>query len=167
MKIQQTAIMLIAITMFFVLVGLFLLSFNVYKIKEGATNQQEENAITLASKISNSPEFACGRAFDEIKLNCIDLDKVMVLKENINKYSTYWDIAGITIIRIFPVFSESRCNLATYPNCGILEVYNSGKTQGADYSSFVTLCRKEEIAGETINKCELGKILVYPKNLNE
>lgn len=161
-KLQQTAFMLIAITLFLILVALAFLSFRLSGLKEKATELQEENAKTLAIKMANSPEFSCGGAFGTVRSNCIDLDKVMALKENINKYRGFWGVAGISMVRVYPKFNNVKCTLGNYPDCGILEVYSENKTKGADYSNFVSLCRKELINGETVNKCEIGKILVYP-----
>ena len=161
-KLQQTAFMLIAIILFFVLVGLAFLGYKMSGLKEKATEIQEENAKMLATKMANSPEFSCGNSFGTLKTNCIDIDKVMALKSNIEKYSGFWGIAGISIVRVYPKFSNVNCSLGNYPNCGVLGVYSENKVKGADYSNFVSLCRKELENGETINKCDIGKILVYP-----
>jgi len=161
-KIQQTAFMLLALTLFFVLVGLAYLTYQFSGLKGKATEIQEENAKMLAIKMANSPEFSCGSSFGTVKSNCVDIDKVMALKTNIEKYTGFWGVAGISIVRVYPKFSNVPCTLGNYPNCGILEVYSENKVKGADYSNFVSLCRKEFEDGETINKCEIGKILVYP-----
>ena len=64
MKIQQMAFMLIAIMIFFALVGLIILTVGFSGLKEKATALQEENANLLVSKLANSPEFSCGQAFE-------------------------------------------------------------------------------------------------------
>src|SRR3989344_3030780 len=87
LKIQQMAFMLMAVTLFFILVGMFFLVIKFSGLKESATMLEEENAMLLATKIANSPEFSCGNAFGTTKIACIDSDKMIVLKENINKYS--------------------------------------------------------------------------------
>ena len=63
MKIQQTAFMLLAITIFFVLVGLFVLMFKMGSMQDTAEILERDNAMSLVSKLANSPEFACGGAF--------------------------------------------------------------------------------------------------------
>jgi len=163
LKIQQMAFMLIAVTLFLVFVALFIIGFKFASLREGATELNEKNSMLLASKIANSPEFACGEAYGTRRTNCIDLDKAMVLSQNSLKYKDYWGVAGITIIRIFPRFDNRKCTLGSYPSCSLLDVYDSGKNKGADYSNFVILCRKDK---EQEDKCELGKILVYPEEIN-
>ena len=89
MKIQQTAFLLIAITLFFVLVGILVLGFKVSDLRKSATLLEEKNAVLLVSKLANSPEFSCGNAFGSSRINCIDSDKVMMLKENIDRYVNF------------------------------------------------------------------------------
>ena len=48
MKIQQMAFMLIAITLFFMLVGLFLASTGLSNIKQSKAQLEEDNAALLA-----------------------------------------------------------------------------------------------------------------------
>ena len=95
LKIQQMAFMLIAVTLFFVLVGLFVLGVKLTGLKKSATALEEKNSMLLVTKLANSPEFSCGFAFDETKLACIDADKVMMLKESISKYGNFWQVGNI------------------------------------------------------------------------
>ena len=159
MKIQQMAFMLIAVMIFFALVGLIILTIGFSGLKEKATNLQEENAMLLVSKLANSPEFSCGQAF-ESKENCIDLDKTFVLKKNIDKYKNFWGVSGIEIIKIYPENKNLVCTNANYPDCDTLELIP--KATGISAENFVSLCRKEYNSETSIiyDKCELGKILV-------
>ena len=159
MKIQQMAFMLIAVMIFFALVGLLILTIGFSGLKEKATNLQEENAMLLVSKLANSPEFSCGQAF-ESKENCIDLDKTFVLKKNIDKYKNFWGVSGIEIIKIYPENQNLVCTNANYPDCDTLELIP--KATGISAENFVSLCRKEYNSETSIiyDKCELGKILV-------
>jgi len=161
MKIQQMAFMLIAVMIFFALVGLLILSVGFSGLKEKATALQEKNAILLVSKLANSPEFSCPE-----KTNCIDLDKIMALKNNINNYKTnkdknFWGVSNIEIIKIYPGGKFIECNSESYPNCNTLKLI-SEKTTGITAENFVSLCRKEYDSENylTYDKCELGKILV-------
>ncbi len=163
MKIQQMAFMLIAVMIFFALVGLLVVTVGFSGLKEKATALQEENARLLVSKLSNSPEFSCGQAFGS-KENCIDLDKIMVLKENINKYKTsdknFWGVSGIEIIKIYPENSGStECASQNYPDCNKITLISG---TGFSAENFVSLCRKEfdSESYTTYDECELGKILV-------
>jgi len=160
MKIQQTAFMLLAITIFFVLVGLFVLVFKVGGMQDTATILERDNAMSLVSKLANSPEFACGNVFGTSKADCIDADKVMALKQNSAIYEDFWGVSNIEILKIYPVSEENvECNSITYPNCNIIQI-KSGEVTGYSVSNFVSLCRKESFEGSPYNKCELAKLIV-------
>src|SRR3989339_757807 len=78
LKIQQMAFMLIAVTLFFALVGLFLIVFVFSGLKGSATALQEKNALLLVTKLANSPEFSCEDVFDgEVSDRC-ELAKLIV-----------------------------------------------------------------------------------------
>ena len=120
MKIQQMAFMLIAVTLFFVLVAMFFLMIFLSDLRRSAELLEEKNALLLVSKLSESPEFSCGASFGTQKTNCIDGDKMIALKENINKYTNpnFWGISGIRIIRFYPAdIRVGECSSGTYPNC--------------------------------------------------
>lgn len=156
MKIQQMAFMLIAVMVFFSLIGIVILSFQLSDLKGSASSLEERNALLLVTKLSNSPEFSCGSAFGTTRIHCVDLDKVMVLKQNINKYSNFWDVKNIEIRKIYPSEEdEIHCNLENYPNCNIIELIPDAR-EGVGIANFVSLCRKED--GK--DKCELGKLIV-------
>lgn len=160
MKIQQMAFMLIAVVVFFSLIGIVILSFQFSDLKESAALLEERNALLLVTKLSNSPEFSCGEAFGTTRVNCVDLDKVMVLKQNIEKYKNFWDVENIEIRKIYPVEGggEILCNSENYPNCNIIKLISDSE-EGVGIANFVSLCRKED--GR--DKCELGKIIVIYK----
>jgi len=158
MKIQQTAFMLLAVTLFFILIGLFVLVFRVSSLTDTATMLEQENAMLLVSKLAESPEFSCEFAFENTRTACVDADKVMMLKKNINEYQDFWGVSSIEILKIYPK-SEGECDVLNYPNCGEIKVYSDGKTAYTK-SNFVSLCRKEATGEESYNKCELAKIIV-------
>jgi len=157
MKIQQTAFMLMAITLFFVMVGIFLVGFKISGIKSSAENLREQNTLLLVSKIANSPEFSCGVDF-EGNSNCMDSDKLMALKKNIGKYEGFWDVSGIEIRKIDGEEKEVICELSNYPDCNKIILFADNK--GIYTGSFVSLCRKAGSSGYFYNKCELAKVMV-------
>lgn len=164
MKIQQMALMLLAVTLFFVIVGLVVLTFVFSGTRDSAQNQQEQNAITLAMKIANSAELSCGRAFGTGKINCIDADKVMVLKEQANKYSDFFGVSNIGIYTIFPITNQQiECNLGNYPNCNYIRLFDKELTGFGQAKNFVTLCRKENLGGDVYDKCELAMLVIEEK----
>lgn len=162
MKIQQMSFMLIAVTLFLGIVGMGFIVVKVSNIKDSATALQEENALLLVSKIANSPEFSCGNSFGSSKTSCIDLDKVMMLKENIENYKNFWGVSNIEI-RVTSsdhLFSkELECTPRNYPECNYLKLIEE-TSEGFDYSNYVALCRKEKYGNYIGEKCDLGEIII-------
>ena len=159
LKIQQMTFMLIAVTLFFVLIGMFVLILKFSGLKDSATELCEKNAMLLVSKLANSPEFSCGEVFGGSKSNCIDADKIMMLKENIDKYNDFWGVSNIEIRKIYPADTEKICNLGNYPDCNIIRM-RSRDIAGDYLSNFVSLCRKETFEGIVYDKCELANLMV-------
>ena len=159
MKIQQMAFMLIAVTLFFVLVGLFFLRISFSELRTSAELIEEKNALLLVSKLANSPEFSCENAFGGIKMNCVDSDKTMALKNNINRYSGFWGLSGIEVRKIYPSGELVECGSSNYPNCNYIRILASDS--GVGISNFVALCRIEEVENSIQERCELAKIIVY------
>lgn len=161
-KIQQMAFMLIAVTLFFVLVGMFFVMIIFSNLKESASLLEEKNALLLVTKLANSPEFSCENAFGETKINCVDSDKVMALKNNINKYSGFWGVSGIEIRKIYPEGNRIECAFNNYPDCDEIKIIPGS---GTGVSNFVALCRMEKINSlfqdKFQDKCELARIIVY------
>ena len=161
MKIQQTAFVLIAVTMFFVLIGMFFLNMQFSKMEEAASELREREAQQLVSKLANSPEFSCGSSFEgEIKGTCVDFDKAMALKKNIEDYEEMWGVDGIELRKIYPVNETegiTECTNETYPDCNKITFIESERT---GKENFVTLCRKADLGYYTKSKCELGKLIV-------
>ena len=162
LKIQQMAFMLIAITLFFVLVGMFVLKIQLSELRNTASILEEKNALLLVTKLANSPEFSCGEAFGNIRTNCIDADKVMILKERISRYEGFWDVENIEIRKIYPVLNNEECTLENYPDCNIIKIRDNPVS--AEHSNFVSLCRKENFERKVENKCELAKLTVSFKS---
>jgi len=159
LKIQQMAFMLMAITLFFVLVGMFVLTIQLSQLKESASLLEEKNALLLVTKLANSPEFSCEGSFGNAKTNCVDADKVMVLRERISKYDDFWDVENIEIRKLYPTsIINTECNLDNYPNCDIIKIREGNIS--SEHSNFVSLCRKESNNGEAENKCEIGLLMV-------
>ena len=166
-KIQQMAFMIVTLTIFFILVGLFALSYSYSGLKSSKAALDEKNAMLLVSKLANSPEFSCEGSFGNEKVSCVDFDKVMSLKSSSSKYETFWDFKDIEIRKIYPSTNDCDneksikcvCTEQNYPNCQILKVL-SGNSTGNDVSTFVSLCRKESFHGTFYDKCELAKLIV-------
>jgi len=165
MKIQQMSFMLIAVFMFFALVGMIVVTLMLSHIRDSATQLKEQNAKLMASRIAGSPEFTCGEVYGSVKTDCIDLDKVMALKLNIDKYTKFWGVTNIQIRRIYPPIiinnqaREVECTNTNYPRCNLINLV-SNSNSGYDRSNYVALCRKEKYNDEVVNKCEMGEIIL-------
>lgn len=158
MKIQQMAFMLMAITLFFVLVGIFVIVIRFSGLKEASQTLESENAMLLVSKLANSPEFSCGNAFGALS-NCIDADKVMILKDN-EEYKSFFGVAEIEVRKIYPDNGDTICNNENYEDCGIIKVLDRNVKTLASSSNFVSLCRKETDETGIYDKCVLAKLIV-------
>lgn len=152
------AFMLIAITLFFALVGMFFLTIQFSKIKNTAGILEEKNALLLVTKLANSPEFLCGESFGTGKINCVDSDKVMALRNSAEKYKDFWGVNNIEIRKIYPSYGGKECNAGSYPNCDIIKIDKGIIT--SEYSNFVSLCRKESSEDKGFDKCEIAKLIV-------
>ncbi len=155
-KIQQMIFMLIAVMMFFVLVGLLIVTVKFSGLKEQATELAEKNAKLLVTKLANSPEFSCAQEL--ISVSCIDFDKAMALKNNIKKYEKFWGVSKIEIKKIYPKETEKKCTSQNYPNCNVIELME--ESEGICVENFVSLCRKDfdSESDKLYNKCEIGII---------
>jgi len=165
LKIQQMVFMLLAVTLFFVLVGMLVLALRFSGLKESATELEEKNAMLLVTRIANSPEFSCGNAFGKSRTNCIDADKIMMLKKNIDKYDNFW--GRETNMEIRKIYPEGNlvCTIGNYPNCNLINLQS--EEIHIEHSNFISLCRKDLINGEVYDKCELAKIMVSYKDWSE
>lgn len=161
-KIQQMAFMLMAITLFFVLVGIVILVISFSGLKQTSQNLEQENAMLLVSKLANSPEFSCENAFGA-QINCIDFDKVILLKNN-KDYENFWGVADIEIRKIFPDNGEKKCTADNFETCGIVTILSRSVPALPAVSNFVTLCSKIPVEGGSYDKCELAKLIISPED---
>jgi len=157
-KIQQMAFMLIALTILFAIVALFSAGTKLGGLKEKSSDIREDNALRLVSTIANSPEFSCGSAYGRDRINCIDLDKALALKFQIDNYEDFWGVDEITIIKTYKE-SNIECEIGNTEECGILNVL-PGDGIGNDYFSYVSLCSKVKGEFRLYNKCEIAKLIV-------
>ncbi len=160
-KIQQMAFMLLAVTLFFVLAGIFVLIFKFSDLKDAATEISEKNALLLVTRLANSPEFSCGEVFDYAGIACIDSDKVMALKQSQKEYGDFWGVLNIEIRKILSNKTD-ECTIKNYPDCGFIKIKRSDEI-GDFISNFVILCRKNGFEGEVYDKCEISRLMVSYK----
>ena len=159
LKIQEMAFVLIAIMIFFALVGLFYLTIRLSTLKEDVSLQRGDEAKELVRKLADSPEFSWTSSQCS---GCVDLDKAMLLKER-KSYQGFWNIDYLKIQFIYPN-NEGECTRANYPNCSTITIASKTKEFGITESSFVSLCR-QEFKESGYKKCALGKIYASAKEV--
>jgi len=156
LKIQQMAFVLMAIIFFFALVAILYFIVSLGSLREKAASLQEDEAKELVRKLASTPEFASSACS-----NCIDLDKVFVLKFR-NSYKKFWNLDFLQIEKIFPL-SKGECEKSNYPQCSKITIIPQEEF-GSPSSSFVSLCHFEPQKGGYV-KCELGRIYASGKGL--
>lgn len=158
-KIQQMAFMLVAVVLFFVLVGLFWLAIQQRNLYKEVAQAEEEEAILMSEFLSSSSEFSCSR---ELGSYCIDADKLIVFT-NRTVYRELWPVSFIRVRRVYPPEDKDiECNKANYPNCNLFNIYENKEIEytGTGKGSFIALCRHEKNEGYAFRKCEIGKFIV-------
>ncbi len=164
-KIQEMAFLLVAIIMFFVLVGLFAASIVYKNLHKSATAIEEEKTLSIISNLAGTAEFACTGT----RPNCIDGDKLMGLIGK-RSYESYWPFTSLKVVR-FSGFNKKEddfieCNVQNYPNCDVFEIYDKNRLLEKDgdkninenvIHSFVALCRIE-FEQNPYEKCEIAQL---------
>jgi len=151
-QIQQMAFMIVAVVIFFVLVGLFFLMYQSRSLHGSFAHLQRDKAISALSILASMPEITCGDL-------CVDVDKVEALSEQ--DYSGFWGVASLKVFKVYP--SSRSGKKCPAPNCDYWEIYNSGQGNVSEYPSYVSICRKVKEQGNVYDKCEVGKLLVGVK----
>ena len=144
LKIQETAFMLLALVFLFALIFIFYTNYQATSLFAEKANLQKERAISLLTKLAEMPEFACSEG------NCVDEDKIAVLK-NITAYEKLWQgMSSVKVMRIYPA-NQTR----TYV------IYKkSGAREDITYSAYIPLCATKYLEGYVIKDCDLAKLLV-------
>lgn len=140
LKIQETAFMLLALAFLFALLFIFYSNYQVKEIYSEKNKLLEEQAISLLEKFMAMPEFSC------LQGECIDEDKLFVLR-NMTSYNDLW--RGISKIQVVKI----------YPQKESIIIYQKGKAE-ITYSSFIPLCKTKQSEGYVWQECSLAKLLI-------
>lgn len=156
MKIQQMAFMLVAVFLFFALVGLFFFGWQYSELKKSYAESQKEQAITSLKVIAGMAELNC----DDSRELCLDEDKIQALSES-KTYDKIWPVASIKVIKVYPAPEKTiKCPA---PNCSYYNVYDSGQKNVEGFSTFVNICKKIKDEAGRYEKCEIGKLILGQK----
>ncbi len=162
LRIQEMSFMLVAVALFFILVGLFVLSIVYAGINEEATRIAEDRTLSSLTNLADSPEFSCTTS----KSNCIDGDKLISLLDK-TAYQTFWPYSSLEVIKLSG-FGKDRselveCTIANYPDCDLFKVYDKNVENERAISSFVAICRKDSQNEYIYDKCEIAKLVAGTK----
>jgi len=87
LKIQQMAFVLVALIILFSMASLVYFSIKYSNLKNDVESLREQNVIESVRKLSGTAEFSWTASGD--CSSCIDLDKVLVLKD-MDSYENFW-----------------------------------------------------------------------------
>jgi len=164
MKIQEMAFVLVAIMIFFAIVGIFYIKIGFNGFSGDIQQQRAEAAMELVRKIASTPEFGFTKNGEMICDSCIDTDKVMALK-NMSAYKGFWNIDFFRLDYVYPQKKNIECSYGTYPNCSTITLSNAVNHE-TPATAYVSLCRNEYANNQLYTKCELGKVEISAKSIN-
>lgn len=155
LKIQQMAFVLVAFIILLGLVAVFFISVKTSSLRKDASSIKHEQAQELVRKLAGTPEFAWT---SEDCASCVDLDKIMALK-NRTSYRNLWgeSITLLQIRRVYPSPGEEiECTNGNYPACTKITLLDKRENYTSE-DAFVALCHIEP---QAYAKCDLGKIVM-------
>ena len=157
LKIQQMAFMIVAVFFFFILVGLFFISWQSKSIGESFENLEKRQALSSLEVIANMPELNCG-ARENL---CLDEDKLNVLSGSLGEdYNVFWPVASVKVYKVYPAFDVLGAVKCPALNCNYWEIYDSNQQSSQEFSGYINICKKIREFNSPYTKCEVGKIVV-------
>ncbi len=163
LKIQQMAFMLVAVFIFFSLAGIFYLNFSSGDLENRIAQLREEEAIEIVSSISKTPEFSFFSTGE--CSSCIDLDKVLLLKER-QEYKDFWNIDFLMVEKVWPNATNKECTRANYPECNKITLISANDKNIRTRTSYVTIARWDPSLGSRGSyRYEIGKVHISAKNI--
>jgi hypothetical protein len=168
LKIQQMAFVLVAMMILFGLAGLIFLAITLTNL-QGKARVFEENAQKeTVQKLAGSPEFMFTAEGD--CSTCIDLDKLIQLKDFGSSYKEFWNVDYLRVERIYPEpDSDSECEESNYfpedlvPHCKTVTLVKE-PNYGSTGQAIVTLVRYVPDNPVGYFKYEIGRITFSEEN---
>src|SRR3989338_1944621 len=158
LKIQQMSFMLMAVFLFFIIVGLFYVVINMVQLKHSVTALERERIVGMTAKVSALPELNF-----QGKINAIDADKAMIMTsvKNRDKYKDFFGINGMIIRKVDGKSKEIECRSSNYPDCNIIKLFTRENISMTPSSTvFVALCRKQANGDRVYDKCEIARLAI-------
>jgi hypothetical protein len=159
-KIQQMAFMLVALVIFFAMVGLIYVGLSLNSLKKSAQGLQDVEAIEIAKKIASSPELAFTSLSMSDCSSCVDLEKALMLKEIIN-YKSFWNLNYLMIEKVYPNQTDVECTRYNFPDCSKITIIANDTV--ASETAFVSLVRWDPDLQRY--RYELGKVHTSAKKI--
>lgn len=158
MKIQQTIFMILGVFIFFILVGLFVLSIQFRGIQSNAQSLNEAEAINSLLAVTELTELSCASGTS----SCLDGDKLEVMAKRKN-YANIWPFSSLEVYKIYPAFNKTtECPGV---GCNHYTVFNSGQNSSEKVSAYVNLCYQRMKDTQVYYDCEIAKVLVGVKKV--
>ena len=162
LRIQEMAFMLLAVFLFFALVGIFALTLVYTNLSDSAGQIAEDRTLSSVTSLANTPEMSCVAS----KSNCIDGDKLINLVGK-SIYGELWPYSSLRVIK-YSGFGKGEgelivCTKANYPNCDVFNIYDKEVENERAIATHVALCHKELENGYTYDRCETAKIIAGTK----
>ena len=159
LKIQEMSFMIVAVVLFFVLVGLFGFSVLYSNILKNADVINEERTYLLVNNFANSPELNCAGG----KTNCVDADKIIGLMNNKN-YQNFWEITSLEVLKQSG-FNKTEaemteCSMDNLNDCDKFLIIRKNAENEEKIVSFAAICRSEYENYYNYEKCEIAKLIV-------
>ena len=165
LRIQEMAFMLLAVFLFFTLVGLFAFSIIYVNLSDSAKNIAEDRTLSSVTSLADTPEMSCVAS----KSNCIDGDKLINI---VNKevYGELWPYSSLKVIKLSGFGKDEDqlivCTKANYPDCDVFYIYDKDVESERTIATHVAICNKELENGYTYDKCENAKIVAGTRLVN-
>ena len=164
-KIQEMAFVLVFIIIFFAIAGLFVFKFAFSNVSTNVEDQRAQAANELVRKIADSAEFALTLKSEIVCSSCIDLDKVMQIKNRSAYLKQFWNLDYLKIETLYPN-KTGECDESNYPDCRTITLIKNSNFTGLSSSAYVSLCRID-FKQDSYTKCELGRISASGRGINK
>ena len=127
-------IMVLLVVIILIVIGIvFYSKFFLKSIEEKGEALTQQKIDVLLASLASMPELQC--SFRTSDRNCIDMSKVVALKDHIDNYKSYYtDLFGFKNIKIellYPKENDAICDITksrdlNYPNnCNLWIIYNN------------------------------------------
>ena len=157
LKIQQMAFVLVALMIFFAMVGIIFFSIYLSELREDVQDLRDREARELVRKLSSSPEFTFNA---ESCASCVDFIKALKVRE-MGEYKKFWKLDYLVLEKINnkTKSNQKECDTTNIHECDKITIIGND-SYGSAKSSFVVIAWWDDrlLGGNGDYRYELGKI---------